>query len=538
MCNITELKNLKGGSHLELVTKNIHMNKLKCKSSLQMTLDDDFNVPDTRPDVSKLIKTGGELKFNEQKMMNGKLYINGNLHFTVLYVSDESERPIQSIRGQIPFNEVMNLTEDCNQENAHVKYDIEDMSVNIINSRKLSLKALISLSLAVESVYDEEGAVDVDGDNDVHTLTKMIDITNMAVNKRDSYRFRDEIVLPNDKHIISEILFSDIELKNVDIRLLTDKFTIKGELLVFILYLGEGEGHPIEYYETELPFSSTIDCNGSSEDMTPDITLSLLDKNLEIKPDSDGEERVVDVETVLEVNIKIYEETQMEILKDIYSPTRDITPIYKDVCYENLLMRNSNKARINERVRIDSNHPRILQICHGSGDVKVDEITPIENGLRVDGVLNMNILYVTSEDSAPMQSINSFIPFSQLIEVKDLKPNSLYDIKPSLEQINIIMLDTQEIEVKASVVFNVIVFDQLEESFLIDYNEAPLDMDKLQAMPGMIGYVVKPGDSLWSIAKAYHTTVDTIKEINDLESDIIHPGDHLLIVKEVTPVFR
>lgn len=40
-----------------------------------MTLDDDFNVPDTKPDVSKLIKTGGELKFNEQKMMNGKLYL-------------------------------------------------------------------------------------------------------------------------------------------------------------------------------------------------------------------------------------------------------------------------------------------------------------------------------------------------------------------------------------------------------------------------------------------------------------------------------
>lgn len=523
---------------MELVTKNIHMNKLKCKSSLQMTLDDDFNVPDTRPDISKLIKTGGEIKFNEQKIMNGKLYVNGHLVFTVLYLSDEGSRPIQSIHGQIPFNEVMNLTEDCDQENAHIKYDIQDMSANIINSRKLSLKALISLSLAVESVYDEEGAVGVEDANDVHTLSKLIDITNMAVNKRDSYRFRDEIVLPTGKSNISEILFSDIELKNVDIRLLTDRFTIKGEVLVFVLYLGDGDEAPVEYYESELPFSSTIECNGSSEDMTPDITLSLLDRNLEIKPDTDGEERVIDVETVIEVNIKIYEETQLEILKDIYSPNRDITPIYKDACYENLLMRNSNKARVNERVKIGAGNPRILQICHGSGEVKMDEITPVDNGLHVEGALNLNILYVSSEDSAPMQSINTFIPFSQQIEVKDIKPNSIYDVKPSLEQISIIMLDTVEIEVKASVVFNVIVFDQLEESFLIDYTEAPLDMEKLQAMPGMIGYVVKPGDTLWNIAKAYHTTVETIKEINDLDSDVIHPGQHLLIIKEVNPVFN
>ena len=56
-------------------------------------------------------------------------------------------------------------------------------------------------------------------------------------------------------------------------------------------------------------------------------------------------------------------------------------------------------------------------------------------------------------------------------------------------------------------------------------------------MPGMIGYVVKPGDNLWKIAKSYHTTVDAIKDINDLDSDSISVGDHLLIVKELDPCF-
>ena len=522
---------------MELITKNIHMNKIKCKSSLQMTLDDDFNVPDTKPDVSKVIKTGGNIKFDEQKIMNGKLYVNGTMQFTVLYLSDELGRPIHSIHGQIPFNEVINLNEDCNQENANVKYEIEDISTHIINSRKLGLKSLVRLSVSIDDVYDEEGAVDVEGGEDVQTLSKTIDVTNMAVNKKDSYRFRDEFQLPSGKSNIAEMLYNDVELKNVDIRLLSDKFTIKGELLVFILYVGEGDDSPIEYYETELPFSSSIDCNGCSEDMTPDISLDLLSRNIEIKPDSDGEERVCDVETVIDVCIKIYEESQMKILQDIYSPCKDITPIYKDTSYENLLMRNSNKARITERVNIGADDPRILQICHGSGEVKIDDIYPAENGLAVEGAIDVNILYISSDDAAPIQSLQTSIPFSQLIEVKDLKPNSTYDVKATIEQISIMMLDTEEIEVKVNVVFNVIVFDQLEESFLVDYNEQPLDLEKLQAMPSMIGYVVKPGDSLWKIAKAYHTTVESIREINDLENDIIHSGDHLLIIKEVNPIF-
>jgi len=522
---------------LELITKNIHMNKLKCKSSLQMTLDDDFNVPDSKPDISKLIKTQGEVKFDDQKIMNGKLYVNGSLHFCVLYLSDESGRPIHSIKGQIPFNETVNLNDNCNQDNANVKWEIEDLNAGIINSRKLSLKALVRLLVSVEDIYDEEGVTDIENAEDVNTISKTIDITSVAVNKKDSYRFRDEIVLPSGKSCISEILYDEVELKNLDIRLLTDKFSIKGELGVFMLYLGDGEESPIEYYETELPFSSTIDCNGCNEDMTPDINLMITGKNLEVKPDSDGEERIIDVETVLELNIKIYEETQLDILKDMYSPNREITPMFKEANYENLLMKNTNKARITDRIKIAMDSPRLLQICHGSGEVKLDEVYPVENGLQAEGVIDMSILYISADDNSPIQAIKASIPFSQLIEIKDLKPTSVFDIRAYLEQINIMMLDTEEVEVKANIVFNVIVFDQLSEDFLIDYREEPLDLNRLQAMPSMTGYVVKPDDTLWKIAKMYHTTVDTIKEINDLESDSIYPGDHLLIIKEINPAF-
>lgn len=522
---------------MELIKKNIHMNKLKCKSSLQVTFDDDFNVPDSKPDISKLIKSQGEIKFNDQKINNGKLYANGSLHFQVLYLSDETDRPIHSLSGQIPFDEVINLNESCNHDTGTLKYEIEDLTASIINSRKLSLKALVRLNVVVEDLYDEESAVAVDAEPDVQSITKTIDVTNMAVNKKDSYRFRDEVVLPSGKSCISEILYSNVELKNVDVRLLTDKFTAKGELSLFVLYIGDGEDSPMEYYETDLPFSSSIDCSGCTEDMTPDITLDIVGNNLSVKPDADGEERVLDLETILDVSIKVYEETQMQILQDIYSPMRELTPMYKEAKYENLLMRNSNRARISERIKLNDDSAKLLQICHGSGTVKIDEIIPVDNGLEVEGIIDLSILYISSDDARPLQAIKAAVPFAQMIEIREIKPNSNYDVKACLEQINIMMLDNTEVEVKASVVLNVIVFDCLTESFVVDFKEEPLNLDQLQSMPGMIGYVVKPGDTLWKIAKCYHTTVDAIKEINDLESDMVCVGDHLLIVKELDPCF-
>ena len=40
---------------MELVRKNIHMDRIKGQASTQITLEDDINISDSKPDASKLI---------------------------------------------------------------------------------------------------------------------------------------------------------------------------------------------------------------------------------------------------------------------------------------------------------------------------------------------------------------------------------------------------------------------------------------------------------------------------------------------------
>ena len=44
-------------------------------------------------------------------------------------------------------------------------------------------------------------------------------------------------------------------------------------------------------------------------------------------------------------------------------------------------------------------------------------------------------------------------------------------------------------------------------------------------------YFVQPGDTLWSIAKRYRTSVENIKEDNELESDRLQTGDIIKIFR-------
>ena len=61
--------------------------------------------------------------------------------------------------------------------------------------------------------------------------------------------------------------------------------------------------------------------------------------------------------------------------------------------------------------------------------------------------------------------------------------------------------------------------------------QEPLDMEKMAALPGMVIYVVKPGDNLWNIGKEYYVPVDRLLELNDLSGQEVEAGQKLLIVK-------
>ena len=47
--------------------------------------------------------------------------------------------------------------------------------------------------------------------------------------------------------------------------------------------------------------------------------------------------------------------------------------------------------------------------------------------------------------------------------------------------------------------------------------------------PGYIEYTVRAGDTLWLLSRRYNTTVDAIKQLNGLSSDMLSIGQVLKI---------
>ena len=95
------------------------------------------------------------------------------------------------------------------------------------------------------------------------------------------------------------------------------------------------------------------------------------------------------------------------------------------------------------------------------------------------------------------------------------------------------MVSSAEVEVKAVVLVNALVFASQTIDCITGVSENPPDPEALRALPGFLLYVAQPADTLWDVAKAYRTTTDRIRELNGLASEELRSGQKLILVKEV-----
>lgn len=515
---------------MELVKKHIHMNRRRGNVTSQITLDDDFNVPDSMDDAEELILDSGEIQIESAKNLGEKVAVKGKLNFRVLYRKPDGG--IMTLAGTLPFEENVNVPGLEEQDYIQVGWELDDLNIGLINSRKLSVKALVTLKIQAETLCSTEAAADAEFDGDVETLKREITAAAIAVRRKDTFRVKEVLNLPGNRPDIETLLWQDIRLRGVETKPLDGKIHIDGELMVFAIYTGEESQAQIQCLEETVPFSGEVQLEESVEGMIPFITVRLIHKAMEVNPDSDGEMREISIDAVMELDIRLYEEEQTEILSDLYALDREAIPETGEACFDQIAARNTLKNKVQEKIVLDSGQ-RILQICHSDSDVKIDEVQIQEEGLHIEGVLEVRLLYLTAEDRSPVGSSVVMVPFRMTAEVPGITENSIYQLEPGLEQLTAVMLGGDSVEIRAAVTIDTLVLQPVCEQVILNVREEPLDMEKLKSMPGIAGYIVQSGDTLWKIARKFHTSVDAIMAANDLSDSLIHPGDRLILIKEI-----
>lgn len=518
---------------MELKRENIHRmgsanaGAVVCQTNT-FTLDDDFNVPDAKPDVKMILRENGRIRIMEKKCNAGRLHIRGVLLADVLFFGEDG-MTIHGMESELPFDEMIHMDqEDCS--GLSVRAELEDMTATMIHSRKINVKALITVKAFCEEVQDEIVVTEAEGKG-LFARAKDISFTNLAAVKKDTIRIREELVLPSARPNISEILYKEMHLAVTESRVMEEEVSLKGTMNIFLVYQGSGLKETPEFYETRIPFTGRFELSGARPEMIEDISAMVIQENISTKTDEDGEERVVEAEAVLELDIKLYEEKDLIVLEDIYSAAGKVDLQGQQEQIPHLLLKNQSMGSFSGNYELPELGVTPMQISYGNMEIHLEKISREENGLSLEGMLEFKLLLVTGSDEKPYVGIKFYAPFQQNMEIRGINDTCTWHIVPIVTDSSFQLYRSDVIEWKAEVNFQTIVFCNEPEYMITNAEFVPFTTEELEQQYSMVGYRSEEGDSLWSVGKRFYISPEAVAEQNNLEEEMIPAGKMLLLIR-------
>lgn len=517
---------------MELKKANLHMDHVKCQINTQITLEEDKNISDRNPDADRILMEKGNVMIEELRPAADSLFMKGKLVYEVLYSSDDDGR-LYRVQSEIPWEEKVRVEGMETTDNPQVVTNIEDLRSSLINSRKINIRGLINFCVRTREIRDDEILLDIENMDHLEMKKEPYSQSVIVADKKDIFRIKEDLELPASLPAIGEVLWKYLDLARWEIRPLEDAIGIQGDIRLFILYESDEVEPQIKSYETVIPFSGNIECPGISSCMIADITPVISYQSLNVKADYDGEDRVLDVEMDLEIPIQMYENREMEQVTDIYGTAMDIVPEYSSRRCKLMRDKYQSRVKVTQNLKIPASSGKILQICHAAGSAFIEDSRVQEEGLMVDGILNVSILYITDSEQRKYEMLKKEIPYSYEMNNLNLGENCKWKIVPMIEQCHAVILDENNVEVKVVICMELIIEEWREKVYVSNVNVKPYEETVINNSPGMVVYVPAKKENIWNIGKRYRVSRESIREINQLTNDEIHKGQKILVVKSM-----
>lgn len=535
---------------MRLEKKNIHMNKIVKSETVIFFVSREERIMDADNEIENIINQKEIVTTDGVVTRENQITVNGTINYNILYYPKNSEM-VCGEEKEINFEENIKLMGINSEDNANVTMEVLSSSIKPVDGKNYIYKIQLKAYIIVEKIEDLDIATAIDTDSqgenyennfakensgknnveDIMTKKRNIDSLAIIADKTDTFRVSEQIAVPHGKPPIGTIVWSDIRIKNQNIKTMEGSIIINGQLSIFIIYIPEMENMPEQWLEQTIDFNGQLEMSEATEDVVSYIELWLNNVNVQPEINQDNKMRNLSVSALLKLNVKLYKETSIKIIEDVYKPGANLVPVMESKTYQKLLVKNASRTKEVVKMKIDKTKGQLLQICNSQAEIKIENILVRDNSLKAIGKIKTCIIYISSDDRHPICCQCRESNFEHGIDAEGIEGNDEYFLNWKVEQVNANMLNADEVEIKAVIALEAIVFKKVEQNFVTEINQGPVDMEALNSAPVLKGYIVQKGDTLWKLAKENYTTIEKIMTVNNLENETIKKGDRLLIIK-------
>ena len=479
-------------------------------------VDCDFVLPDYLADVAAILKCTLTPSVQSRQISGDRVLVDGTATMHVLYL-DEGRKCTRSCEYSRPFNchfSVGNIPAGAVlQVDAHTNY----MNCRAIGPRKLSMHGAFTVKCRVigETACRVVGDVAEEG---CYTRCRRLSFAVPAGSAEKVFTVNEMTDIGAGKPAVQSISRVCALPIITDCKLIQGKAIVKGELALHTLYVADAETGDLQTVEHHLPFSQLIDVDGLTEEWVCETQVQAVSCEVHATANTSGENRLLDINVKLSLQLFCTRCGEEEVVEDAYAVRYPLTLEHRDLSCERLCAVRQGVSTVRQVMEMPSD-----------GEEAVDAWCELiacadrcENGLAsVDGKLNICLLARDAQGALAYyeRPLDFSLDFDE----------GCTDMCTRMQVCRLAYTQTgNQLEVRVDLTVSRRCFDRQNcravTAIAADESEAfPTDAAALKI------YYAGVGESLWDIAKRYHTAVDAVMEENSLTADELTEDKMLLI---------
>lgn len=502
----------------ETTKDSLCVNQIITQKSNNFMIEDDAIVPDIKPDILNAISTSGTICIYKKEIQNGKVKVEGKINTYIMYYADTEDGYIRSLNTNLDFSQSFNIPEAQEGMDLNLDLSIRSIDCKVLNGRKVNIKAIVDVNITILANEKVDFIKQVDNIKDIQLLNESFRI-NSLIGKGETKTYAKDTIKLDVADNLSEVMKTNFRIINSDVKISYNKVLVKSDLEAKVLYLTDD--NRINSVETIIPIMGFIDIQDVTEDNICDVEYEIC--NVIVDP-KNAEEHAIYVEVEIKIYCAAYKNNELNIVQDLYSPNVELNFTQKQI------QAMQSKENLQDVCSIRSK--QVMTELNGEKIYDVDILpiitnqTILQDKILYEGEVKLNFVYSTN-NSTGIETKEISLPFNFNMQCPNITQVTSVNTRMEIGLQNFVITSDNSVDIKIDLIFKVSMSNNANINIIdnIEINE-----NNIINKYSMVVYFVKPGDSLWKIAKKFGSTVNAITETNVIEQvDNIAVGQQLFI---------
>lgn len=517
---------------VELIRDLLKIDQTIGKDQIQALVEGEILLPDNKPQINKILTIDGDIRVTEVRVLQDKVLVSGDIDLKVLYSADDEKQPVHSIKATTDFEEEIEIEGVTEGMTANIRAHIEHIDYRLLENNKISIKTVVGLEGKVQTESSIDIIKDIRGNDGIQVLKETIKYDDVIGLNTSSTIVKEAFEIDDDLPDIVDILRVDTKVYEKENNIVDDRVIVAGTVEYSIMYFGDDEDNKINYLKHEVPFTHFVEVHGASKEMMCTVRLNTGEVSYDVKEDINGNLRIIDVESIIDIEAKVYMQSEKEITVDTYSTTKKVDVKKQELDIIENIGHNTSREVINGIVDVSEENESIGHVYNINVKPILTDYRIIEEKVGTEGFLDVEMLYL-EENNNEIKNIKQEIPFKSYVDIGGIEEGMDTDIDIVLDDVRFNKINQHEVEVTTTIKADVTVNRVKKISIITEAQELEEYIDKSNRASITV-YIVQNGDTIWDIAKRYNTTVEELIKTNEIiNPENIMPGEKLIIEKNV-----